>query len=427
MKKEKLKRITSNVPIVPPYLPQYAHNSAPLYMPDQYWPQSAQMRHFPCAPSAFNPASGWSLQHEAQLNPLNAFNSPYYSQHLQYDYLDKYDQNMGYGLKVSPTSSHTPYSVLSSEDVYQQRPHHNEQSGSALITNNENHLSDAYPKSQQNPPTSDFESTFDSTDPSSHDESSTVDADKPPKKIPRPMNSFMIYAKQHRSQVHKLYPMCDNRTISKILSETWYNMEPDKKKKYHELAIEMRAEHSRLYPNYKWKAASNGSVKTAPATPITDDSMSPISTGDAARMVDQSAERLPKFRLGPTPAQLGLCRNKIQPNVTVSTEAMVTSDTSNVQMNSRKSDTNQNVNSVGPRWMKRFQELPQFDFNTYRLTNDWDASPTPPAITYNTQNRKRSMAKQSTDEKRPKRIVAERFFGPDFNIKQFTGNFFGLF
>lgn len=337
---------------------------------------------------------------------------------------------MGYGLKVSPTSSNAPYPVSSSEDIYQQRSQHDNQLDSASITHNEVDLSDGYPKFVQNPSNSDSDQTFDHTDPSSHDECTNVDAGKPPKKIPRPMNSFMIYAKQHRSQVHKLYPMCDNRTISKILSETWYNMDPDKKKKYHELAIEMRKEHLRLYPNYKWKTTSNESNIVAPLTPITSNLLSPISTVDAAETVSQPSDPLPEFRLAPTPAQLGLCRNKNKPKNTTVTEAMVTSDTSPMQNDIQNSAANvnaigpnANVNAIGTRWMKRFQELPQFDFNTYRLTKDWDASPTSPAITYNTQNRKRSMAKQSiNDEKRPKRIVGERFFGPDFNINQFTGN-----
>lgn len=58
-------------------------------------------------------------------------------------------------------------------------------------------------------------------------------------RIRRPMNAFMIFSKRHRALVHQRHPNQDNRTVSKILGEWWYGLDPEKKQKYHELALEV--------------------------------------------------------------------------------------------------------------------------------------------------------------------------------------------
>ena len=59
------------------------------------------------------------------------------------------------------------------------------------------------------------------------------------------MNAFLIFSKRHRALVHQRHPNQDNRTVSKILGEWWYAMDPGPKGKYYELAkqvsVEMRA------------------------------------------------------------------------------------------------------------------------------------------------------------------------------------------
>lgn len=53
------------------------------------------------------------------------------------------------------------------------------------------------------------------------------------------MNAFMIFSKRHRALVHQRHPNQDNRTVSKILGEWWYALEPERKQKYHDLAYEV--------------------------------------------------------------------------------------------------------------------------------------------------------------------------------------------
>ena len=50
------------------------------------------------------------------------------------------------------------------------------------------------------------------------------------------MNAFMIFSKRHRAMVHQRHPNQDNRTVSKILGEWWYALEPKQKQLYYDLA-----------------------------------------------------------------------------------------------------------------------------------------------------------------------------------------------
>lgn len=53
------------------------------------------------------------------------------------------------------------------------------------------------------------------------------------------MNAFMIFSKRHRALVHKRHPNQDNRTVSKILGEWWYALNPSEKQQYHDLAFKV--------------------------------------------------------------------------------------------------------------------------------------------------------------------------------------------
>jgi hypothetical protein len=75
---------------------------------------------------------------------------------------------------------------------------------------------------------------------------------KEPERIRRPMNAFMIFSKRHRALVHQRHPNQDNRTVSKILGEWWYQLGPEEKQKYHELASEVKEAHFKANPGWKW-------------------------------------------------------------------------------------------------------------------------------------------------------------------------------
>lgn len=101
-------------------------------------------------------------------------------------------------------------------------------------------------------------------------------------RIRRPMNAFMIFSKRHRALVHQRHPNQDNRTVSKILGEWWYALEPDQKQKYHELASEVKEAHFKAHPEWKWcskdrrKSSGSGRSKlgsTDEHTPLDHDPM----------------------------------------------------------------------------------------------------------------------------------------------------------
>jgi len=66
------------------------------------------------------------------------------------------------------------------------------------------------------------------------------------------MNAFMIFSKVHRPLVHQRYPNLDNRAVSKILGEWWYALGSTEKKKYHDLAAEVKEAHFKAHPEWKW-------------------------------------------------------------------------------------------------------------------------------------------------------------------------------
>lgn len=94
------------------------------------------------------------------------------------------------------------------------------------------------------------------------------------------MNAFMIFSKRHRALVHQRHPNQDNRTVSKILGEWWYALGPDQKRKYHELASEVKEAHFKAHPEWKWcnkdrRKSSTGSTRSKLS-----------STGDIAEVGD---------------------------------------------------------------------------------------------------------------------------------------------
>lgn len=275
-------------------------------------------------------------------------------------------------------------------------------------------------------------------------------------KVRRPMNSFMLYAKRHRALVHQMYPLCDNRMVSKILSETWYTLEPEKKQKYKDLAAEIRREHFRVHPDFKWKTTSNehnhfesnaneqndnqqmqtvpstfalqASIedsldmpKYTPTTPSTANSISPSNhSDDMMRLNEFPPAPLPEFRLGPTPAQLGMNRNRRISRLEATTTTSSTANDNNASGQNEAALTSK----YHVHFHQRLQSLPQFDFSSYRGANDWPTTPTSPPITYNTNHsRKRPLSKEPAinQSHATKRLEGDRFFGPDFNAKHFKG------
>lgn len=117
----------------------------------------------------------------------------------------------------------------------------------------------------------------------------TKEAKNNKERIRRPMNAFMIFSKRHRGLVHQRHPNQDNRTVSKILGEWWYALGPAEKKKYHELATEVKEAHFRAHPEWKWcnkdrRKSSTGSGRSKLSS--TSEGDVPVSPGPIERPLE---------------------------------------------------------------------------------------------------------------------------------------------
>lgn len=77
--------------------------------------------------------------------------------------------------------------------------------------------------------------------------------------IKRPSNSFILFSRKYRPLVHQRHPNSDNRTVSKILGQWWYNLDQSEKDKYKSLAFQQKEDHFKKYPEWKWCTKSQSS------------------------------------------------------------------------------------------------------------------------------------------------------------------------
>lgn len=81
--------------------------------------------------------------------------------------------------------------------------------------------------------------------------------------IKRPLNSFMVWAKERRRQMNRDNPKMRNAEISKILGEEWRQLSEDVKKPFVEEAIRLRRQHKIDHPNYRYRPRRKNRMEAA--------------------------------------------------------------------------------------------------------------------------------------------------------------------